>query len=113
MLAVTPRVEMRGFELAFPVSLINNYQTLGLGSSIKLGLLFIGSDNLAAALGIGKAYGADVYMGLAFPFSKGKKKDDDNDGVSNSKDDCRSVAGTWEFNGCPDSEGGDLQDVGD
>lgn len=110
MLAVTPRIETRGFELAFPVSLMNKYQTLGIGSSIKLGLLFIGSDNLAGALGIGKAYGADVYMGLAFPFSKGKKRDDDNDGVSNSKDECRNVAGTWEFKGCPDTDGDGIED---
>lgn len=78
MVAVTPRIEMRGFELAVPVSLSNNYQTLGLGSFIKLGPLLLGSDNLANVLGIGKAYGADVYMGLAFPFSKGKKKDVDH-----------------------------------
>lgn len=110
MFALTPRIETGGFELAFPVSLTNNFQTFGLGTSVKLGLLFIGSDNLASVMGLGKAYGADVYLGIAFPFSKGKKKDSDNDGVSNREDECRNVAGIWEFKGCPDGDGDGVED---
>jgi outer membrane protein OmpA-like peptidoglycan-associated protein len=111
--SVTPRIEMKWFELSTPVTLFNNYQQLAVGSMVKLGPLFVGSDNLMAVAGLGKPFGADVYMGLTMPIFKGKKKDKDQDGVSNRKDECKTVPGVWEFKGCPDSDADGVQDKED
>jgi outer membrane protein OmpA-like peptidoglycan-associated protein len=111
--SVTPRIEMKWFELSTPVTLFNNYQQFAVGSMVKLGPLFVGSDNLMAVAGLGKPFGADVYMGLTLPIYKGKKRDKDKDGVSNRKDDCKTVAGVWDFKGCPDSDADGVQDKDD
>jgi outer membrane protein OmpA-like peptidoglycan-associated protein len=113
MLAVTPRLEMKWLELSFPVSLQNNYGDFALGTMLRLGPLFVGSDNVGGVLGISKIMGADVYAGLSLPIMKGKKKDRDNDGVSNRKDLCKNVPGVWAFKGCPDSDGDGVQDSED
>lgn len=65
MLAVTPRLEMKALELAFPISLQNNYSVFAVGAMAKLGPFFIGSDNISGALNIGKPYGANVYAGVS------------------------------------------------
>jgi outer membrane protein OmpA-like peptidoglycan-associated protein len=111
--SVTPRIEMKWFEISTPVTLFNNYQQLAVGSMVKLGPLFVGSDNLMAVAGLGKPFGADVYMGLTMPIFKGKKRDKDKDGVSNRKDECKTVPGVWEFKGCPDSDADGVQDKED
>lgn len=111
--SVTPRIEMKWFELSAPLTLFNNYQQFAVGSMVKLGPLFVGSDNLMAVAGLGKPFGADVYMGLTMPIYKGKKKDKDKDGVSNGKDACKKVPGVWEFKGCPDTDADGVQDKED
>lgn len=100
--SITPRVEMKWFELAMPISMIDNYTNFALGASIKLGPLFLGSDNLGGMLGIGKLTGVDVYAGIALPLYKGKIKDKDNDGISNRKDKCKKIPGLPDYNGCPE-----------
>ncbi len=73
MLAVTPRIEMRWFEIALPVALMGNYRNLTLGTQIKAGIFHVGSDNIAGLLGVGKTYGLDVYTGVHIPvFAKNK-----------------------------------------
>lgn len=67
LLAITPRVEMRWFEVAVPVGLLGNYKNLTIGTHIKAGIFHVGSDNIAGALGIGKAQGLDIYTGLHIP----------------------------------------------
>ncbi len=111
--SATPRIEMKWFEISAPVTLFNNYQQLAVGGMVKLGPLFVGSDNLMAAAGLGKPFGADVYMGLTMPIYKGKKRDKDKDGVSNGKDECKKVPGVWEFKGCPDTDADGVQDKED
>lgn len=103
MVAVTPRLEMKWFELAVPVTLMNDYRSLAIGASAKLGSLFVGSNNLGGVLGLGEPSGVDIYAGLAVQLFKGKKKDKDKDGVSNRKDKCKKVPGTWELRGCPEA----------
>lgn len=100
--SITPRVEMKWLELAFPISLMDNYNNLAFGAAVKMGAFYVGSDNLAGVTGLGKVYGANVYAGLSIPIFKGKKKDKDNDGVSNKLDKCKKIAGTWEKEGCPE-----------
>ncbi|MDQ3394466.1 MAG: DUF5723 family protein [Bacteroidota bacterium] len=110
LVALTPRLETKWFELAVPVSMMNNYQSMALGASVKLGILYVGSDNLNSVIGVGKAHGADIYFGASIPFFKGKKRDNDKDGISNSKDQCKNIAGVWQFKGCPDSDGDGIED---
>jgi hypothetical protein len=76
---------MKWFEISTPLTMFNNYQQFAVGSMVKLGPLFVGSDNLMAVAGLGKPFGADVYMGLTLPIYKGKKRDSDKDGVSNAR----------------------------
>lgn len=93
---------MKWFELAMPISMVDNYSNFALGASIKLGPLFLGSDNLGGAMGIGTLTGVDVYAGLALPLYKGKIKDKDKDGISNKKDKCKKIPGLPDYYGCPD-----------
>ncbi|MDJ1491528.1 DUF5723 family protein [Cytophagaceae bacterium DM2B3-1] len=67
LLAVTPRLEMRWFEVAVPVGLTGNYKNLTIGTHIKAGILHFGSDNIAGLLGMGKTSGLDVYTGIHIP----------------------------------------------
>ncbi len=110
LVALSPRFESKWFEFALPVSLMNNYKSLALGASIKLANVFVGSDNLNSIIGIGKAHGADLYVGMSIPIYKGRKRDRDRDGVSNRKDDCKNKAGVWAFKGCPDTDGDGVED---
>ncbi|MDO1448020.1 DUF5723 family protein [Rhodocytophaga aerolata] len=102
MVAVTPRVEMKWLEVSFPLALMNNHRDFALGTMLKVGPLFVGSDNISGVVGGGKPFGTNVYAGMVIPIFKGKIKDKDKDGVSNKKDECKSVPGTWELKGCPE-----------
>ncbi len=113
LVSVTPRVETRWFELSAPMTVFNNYQNFALGSMVKLGPLFVGSDNLMAVFHVGQPFGANIYAGLTLPIYKGKKKDKDKDGVSNRKDVCKTVPGVWEFKGCPDTDADGVEDKED
>jgi outer membrane protein OmpA-like peptidoglycan-associated protein len=104
---------MKWLELSFPLSLMNNYGDFAFGTMLKLGPVFVGSDNIGGFVNSGKPFGTNVYAGMALPIFKGKKKDKDKDGVSNRKDECKKVAGVWEFRGCPDSDGDGVQDSQD
>lgn len=102
LLAITPRAEMKALELAFPIALQNNYSVFTVGAMVKLGPFFIGSDNIGGAFNMGDPYGANLYAGLSvLPLLKKNKKDRDKDGVSNKKDQCKKVPGTWALMGCP------------
>lgn len=114
LLAITPRMEFHGFELAVPISLQNNLSTLAVGTAIKLGPLFIGSDNLLGVFNVGKINGVDIYAGLSLPIRTPKKpKDRDLDGISDKLDACKDVAGVWLFKGCPDTDGDKIEDKED
>ena len=66
LLAVTPRLEMRVLEIAFPLVIYHQYQPFAAGFSLRAGPLLIGSDNLLGLLGVTKIYGMSAYAGLAF-----------------------------------------------
>ena len=111
--AITPRLETKVFGLSFPVSVINK-SYVGLGAMLRVGPLFVGSDNLGAILGIGKPSGLDAYMGFTLLQIQTHKKDDrDGDGVSDKEDACINSPGTWEMKGCPDSDGDGISDEND
>lgn len=114
LVAVTPRLEFKKFEASFPVAIQNNYSVFTVGTMIRLGSLFIGSDNIGGAFNMGNPYGADVYAGFTLlPILKRNKKDKDKDGVSDGKDKCKKVPGTLELLGCPDKDNDGVADRDD
>jgi len=75
LFSVTPRVQMKGFEFSLPLILMNNYKNFALGTALRFGPLYVGSDNVAGLLGISKPYGLDFYFGMRFGFFNKKKVD--------------------------------------
>ncbi|WP_128546290.1 DUF5723 family protein [Larkinella soli] len=67
LLALTPRLEKANFGLSIPLVFIN--QTFAAGASLRIGPVFIGTDNLFGIVGSNvnklRPRGADVYAGLA------------------------------------------------
>lgn len=70
MLAVTPRYEHRWYEISMPVSLLNNYRSVGIGLAGRLGPLWLGTDHLTALLNIGKPKSFTLYGGVSFGIGK-------------------------------------------
>ncbi|KUG08059.1 DUF5723 family protein [Solirubrum puertoriconensis] len=62
--SVAPRLEMKWLEVATPIALINNYQTLTYGLNLRLGPLSVGSNDLGGLLS-SKPYGTNVYAELS------------------------------------------------
>jgi hypothetical protein len=75
VLTIAPRFENEFLELAFPVSIYNNYRDLALGAMLRMGPLLIGSNNLGGILGVGKITGADVYVGVGFGIGTGGQRE--------------------------------------
>jgi outer membrane protein OmpA-like peptidoglycan-associated protein len=71
--------------------------------------LVLGTNNFLAFTG-DKIYGANVYAAIKIPIPYGKPRDRDHDGVSNRKDHCKKIPGTWETHGCPDTDGDGIAD---
>jgi outer membrane protein OmpA-like peptidoglycan-associated protein len=105
MLALTPRFESGGFEVALPLCLNTNYSNFAVGFAMKLGSLRFGSDDLAAIIGLKNTSGANFYVGLGFGiYNKKRVKDSDGDGVSDQSDECPDSKGLPQFKGCPDTD---------
>jgi outer membrane protein OmpA-like peptidoglycan-associated protein len=109
---LTPRWDHKWFGVFIPVQ-YNFLDGFRAGAAVRLGPIVVGSTNLAPLVGQKTIYGADVYAMLKIPIPYGKPKDRDKDGVSNKKDLCKDVPGTWEFMGCPDKDGDHIQDKDD
>ncbi|KAA9333273.1 hypothetical protein F0P96_09865 [Hymenobacter busanensis] len=74
--ALTPRFETRWLELSTPLSLINNYQTVALGASVRIGPLTVGSNDLGALFASSNPYGASGYAEFSlFQFSNWRHKE--------------------------------------
>jgi outer membrane protein OmpA-like peptidoglycan-associated protein len=112
-LAVTPRVEFSQAEFSMPLVLANNYRKFQVGAMLRLGPVFVGSDNLGGVFGVTTTTGYDLYAGLGFALGKKKHKDRDGDRVSDQLDKCPTIKGAWEFKGCPDRDGDHIQDSED
>ncbi|WP_163444728.1 DUF5723 family protein [Flavobacterium columnare] len=119
---VTPRYESKWFSFAIPINYLE-YRGLNVGTSLRLGPLFIGSGSVLSNLISSESKGADVYFGLKVPIYKGEKRkkepkeikipeptpvaqekiipDTDNDGVLDNLDQCINEKGPKENKGCP------------
>ena len=112
-LSLTPRVENKTFGLALPIS-YDKFSKLNSGVSLRLGNFILGSRDVLSNFVFGKdARSIDVQFAVRFGSPFDKKRDKDNDGVSNRKDVCKKVPGVWEFKGCPDTDGDGVQDSED
>src|SRR5690606_38829357 len=67
--SVLPRFEYRGLEVSMPLTLSENYRNFYVGSYVRLGPVFFGTDNLGGLLTVaanGQFSGADIYGGVSF-----------------------------------------------
>ncbi|MCU0353335.1 MAG: DUF5723 family protein [Cytophagales bacterium] len=100
---VTPRIEgSKGAEVSFPVTFANGHVMPGV--AFRAGPLVFGATNVPGIFGRGTATGGMAYASIVIWAPRRKEKDKDNDAVSDKRDDCKDVAGIWEFKGCPDTD---------
>ncbi|MBK8194820.1 MAG: hypothetical protein IPK76_16980 [Lewinellaceae bacterium] len=74
--AIVPRYEHRWLSLSLPV-VLNDWRSLRMGLAARLGVLYLGTDNLGSFFKKEKLTGADVYIGLKINgFSLGAWRND-------------------------------------
>ncbi len=127
-LSVSPRFESRWFSATMPFVLNDGYRNPNLGLCISvLNSIYLGSDNIGGAFGIGKIAGLDIYGGASINIYKHKKKkkvkvekvqtvkiqDRDQDGVLDTLDECPDMAGLPSLKGCPDKDNDGFADKDD
>ncbi|MCW3077720.1 MAG: OmpA/MotB domain protein [Bacteroidetes bacterium] len=116
VISLAPRFDHKWFGVTIPFT----YNTLAakrgdnvlMGTMLRAGPFIVGTNDLSGLL-TGDIYGANLYFLLKLPIPYGRPHDRDKDQVSDAKDQCKDVAGTWEFMGCPDRDGDHIKDVDD
>jgi outer membrane protein OmpA-like peptidoglycan-associated protein len=111
-LAFTVRYENPWFGVYMPLA-YNNASNFNWGMALRLGPLHIGSGDIFSNLIDGNWKGIDLFAGVRIPIPHGKPRDKDLDEVSNRKDRCKDIKGTWEFRGCPDTDKDGIADSED
>ncbi len=69
-----PRIETKAFELCLPIGLMNDYRTGRIGFYLRLGPVFIGSDNLIGQIRANNISGLDFYFGISTGIPSKKKE---------------------------------------
>jgi outer membrane protein OmpA-like peptidoglycan-associated protein len=110
--SLTPRWDHKWFGVFVPFSYDNTGNTK-IGLALRLGPLVVGTNSFGIFATKKNIYGADAYLMLKVPILYSRPKDRDKDGISNRKDKCKDVPGTWEFLGCPDRDLDHIQDKDD
>ncbi len=138
---VTPRFEGKFLDAGLPISYNALSKDVKVGVGLRLGILFIGSDDiLSSAVGIGKLTGSNVYAGIhaGIPYKRGKERkekevivsetvkevvvktpeivvplDTDKDGIIDTEDKCPTIFGIAAFKGCPDTDADGIEDSED
>ena len=90
-----------------------SYNNVGFGLNLKGGPLqfYVMSDNILAVIYPENAKHIHISFGLNIVI--GPKRDKDEDGVPNKKDDCKDVPGLVQFKGCPDKDNDSIIDQND
>ena len=112
---ITPRYDYKYAGLSLPISFSSFYGTR-VGIGLRAGPLFIGVADMKPLFAPGKdkeVRGADIYFGMRMWIFNKHPKDEDNDMVSDKKDECLELPGVWEFKGCPDSDKDGIVDTQD
>lgn len=81
-IVVMPRIETRMFELNIPLGLMNDYKTGRIGFYLRVGPVFLGSDNAIGLIKSNNVNGIDVYFGISTGIPSKKKKDKETQGTS-------------------------------
>lgn len=110
--SITPRWDHKWFGAFLPFS-YDNTGNFKAGIALRVGPLIVGTNSLGPWLTKKDIYGADAYVMLKIPIMYRSPRDKDKDKVSDKKDKCKEVPGTWEFLGCPDRDGDHIQDKDD
>jgi outer membrane protein OmpA-like peptidoglycan-associated protein len=108
----TPRWDHKWFGVFIPVS----YDLTGntkIGLDLRAGPVIIGTNSMGILVTKKDIYGLDFHVMLKIPILYKRPRDKDKDKVSDKKDKCKEVPGTWEFMGCPDRDGDHIQDKDD
>ncbi|HEY0031365.1 MAG TPA: DUF5723 family protein [Bacteroidia bacterium] len=110
--SITPRWDHKWFGAFIPLSydVTGNFKA---GIALRVGPLIVGTNSLGPWVSRGDIYGADAYAMLKIPIMYRSPRDKDKDHVSDKKDKCKEIVGTWEFLGCPDRDGDHIQDKDD
>lgn len=76
-IVVVPRFEHRLFEVSLPMSFYNDYKDAGMGMYLRVGPVYLGSDNLIKSINRTVFNGYDFYLGIStgIPTKKAKKKE--------------------------------------
>ncbi len=113
VVSLTPRFESKFFSFYVPLSLVQ-HSGFQIGAGLRAGPLYIGSGSVVSLFS-SETKGADIFAGLKIPLYQKKKKDNDDDGIPNKKDDCPNSKGPAENNGCPwpDTDGDTVIDKDD
>jgi outer membrane protein OmpA-like peptidoglycan-associated protein len=119
-ISVTPRWDHRIAGVSIPIS-YNSLMGARTGLALRLGPVTFGTSSVypyRAFLrgdGFGKKdiTGLDAYVLVRIPIAYKRIKDRDSDKVSDHKDQCVKVPGTWEYRGCPDRDGDHIRDEED
>ncbi|MBR6491922.1 MAG: OmpA family protein [Bacteroidales bacterium] len=119
---LTPRYERRYFGVSVPVTFLpdymggaggngnNTYAPVNVGLGFRLGPVWVGSNTAVTSLIQNYWNGVDLCAAVKIPILYKAPKDIDGDGVSDAKDECMYIPGTWELRGCPDTDGDGITD---
>ena len=102
-ISLAPRYETAMFGISLPLQ-YNQLSGFSLGTGLRLGPVWIGSNNLLNTLFSEKIANINIQAMLKLSIPHRKVKDSDGDKVSNKKDKCKHVYGTWENHGCPEDD---------
>jgi hypothetical protein len=74
-LVIIPRIESKFIEFSLPIGMMNDYRNPRIGVYLRLGPVFIGSDNIIGQLRSSNIYGSDLYFGISTGILDKKKKE--------------------------------------
>ncbi len=81
-LMLIPRIETKLFEVSMPIGLMNDYTAGRIGFFLRVGPVFIGSDNIIGQIRSNNIYGADLYFGISTGITTSKEKKSESSGES-------------------------------
>jgi len=119
-ISITPRWDHRIAGVSVPIS-HNSLMGTRTGLAVRLGPVTFGTSSMypyraflrGDGFGSKDISGLDAYVLVRIPVAYKRIKDRDGDKVSDRKDQCVKVPGTWEYRGCPDRDGDHIRDEED
>jgi outer membrane protein OmpA-like peptidoglycan-associated protein len=119
-ISITPRWDHRIAGVSVPIS-HNSLMGTRTGLAVRLGPVTFGTSSMypyraflrGDGFGSKDISGLDAYVMVRIPVAYKRIKDRDADKVSDRKDQCIKVPGTWEYRGCPDRDGDHIRDEED